>query len=129
MQLLLDTHTFLWLYHEKDKLSRHAAIILNDSNNQFYISHASVWEISIKVGLGKLMLPKPLIDLLAYAESDGFSLLPIKLAHLLHVQGLPRFADHRDPFDRLIVSQAIVEQFGILSADSKLDGYNVNRLW
>lgn len=129
MRLILDTHTFLWSYYEKYNLSKQATTMLNDPNYRFYISHTSIWEISIKIGLGKLALRSPLQDMIAFAERDGFYLLPIKLAHVLQVQSLPRLADHRDPFDRLIVSQAIVEQFGILSADSKLDGYGIDRYW
>lgn len=129
MRLILDTHTFLWSYYEKYNLSKLATTMLSDPDNRFYVSHASVWEMSIKIGRGNLVLSSPLQDMITFAELDGFSLLPIKLAHLLHVQSLPRLADHRDPFDRLLVSQAIVEQFGILSADSKLDGYGIKRYW
>jgi PIN domain nuclease of toxin-antitoxin system len=128
MRLLLDTHTFLWFILGDPKTSAPAKALIEDENNEKLLSVASPWEIAIKASLGKLTLAEP-FDVLIPREihNNGFQLLPIRLNHLAAVATLP--FHHRDPFDRLIVAQAIVEQMPVVRADAALDPYPISRLW
>ena len=127
MKLLLDTHTFLWFIGDNPKLSA-AAKRLMESDVDLMISAASLWEIAIKVSIGKLALTQPFqIFIPNQLSQNSVQLLPIGVAHLAVVSTLP--FHHRDPFDRLMVAQAITEQLPIVSVDDKFDPYGVNRLW
>jgi len=88
---------------------------------------ASLWEIAIKLSLGKIKLKIPFEKFIELVEDNGFKILSITFEHTLNVSQLEFY--HRDPFDRLIISQGIVEDIPIISADSKFDNYNVNRIW
>jgi PIN domain nuclease of toxin-antitoxin system len=115
---LVDTHVVLWYAEQNEQLSRRAADILLDSQNALYISGATWWEIAIKHSLGKLRLPRPLVKLMADFAYREFSLLPINNAHILQVSRLPYpSSGHRDPFDRLLIAQAQVENLTLLSHD------------
>jgi PIN domain nuclease of toxin-antitoxin system len=126
--LLLDTHAFLWFCQADPLLSPTAKTLIEDAGNRKLLSVASCWEISIKVGLGKLKLGEPSTTYIPAALSrTGIELLPISLAHATAVECLP--FHHRDPFDRLLVAQAALEVVSIVSVDVALDAYGVTRLW
>ncbi len=127
MKVLLDTHAFLWFVNDDPQLSL-AAKTLMESEVDLLLSVASLWEISIKVGIGKLDLPK-LFDVFIpeQLEINEIELLPIELRHLTPLTSLP--LHHRDPFDRLLISQSLVEELTILSADKIFDRYAVSRSW
>jgi PIN domain nuclease of toxin-antitoxin system len=130
MDILLDTHTFLWLinklYHSK--LSETANSLFLNKQNLFYLSIASVWEIAIKVNLGKLNLEQPIENfILPQLQENDINLLGISFQHAVKVAELPHH--HRDPFDRMLIAQSLVENLPILSRDKAFDAYNVQRLW
>ena len=128
MKLLLDTHTFLWFCQDDPLLSASAKTLIEDPANQKFVSIASCWEIAIKVGLGKLKLGESSVTYFPNALSrTGFDLLAIALPHATGVEGLP--LHHKDPFDRLLISQALLDGLSIVSVDSQLDAYGVRRVW
>ena len=126
--LLLDTHAFLWWISDDPRLSSRASAIIKDGNNKLFLSAASGWEIVIKVRLGRLTLPEPLEtfvpEQMALNAIEG---LPIQMSHALHVYTLPDH--HRDPFDRMLVAQAQLENLPILSADPQISLYAVETVW
>lgn len=125
-EVLIDTHTLLWSVDDVAALSPAAEDCLR-SEALKYVSHASVWEMSIKLGLGKLTLSVGLPQLVAMARSTGLQMLPIDLEHLYSVQTLPNH--HRDPFDRLIVAQCRLRSLPIVSRDAIFDNYGLQRIW
>ena len=128
MNLLLDTHSLLWFLNEDPHLVPNAKALIEDSLNRKFVSMATCWEISIKVGLKKLDLGEPVSTFLPRELLvNKFGLLHIELVHALHVENLPRH--HRDPFDRLLVAQSVIEKIAIVSSDEKFDSYGVVRLW
>ena len=128
MRLLLDTHAFLWFLLDDPGLSETARNLIADPANDIEISPASYWEIAIKIGLGKYSLPEPYDTFMEreLAEND-FRILPILPRHTSVLTTLP--LHHRDPFDRLLVSQAISEGIPLVSNDPALDVYTIQRLW
>jgi PIN domain nuclease of toxin-antitoxin system len=127
MKLLLDTHTFLWFIEDSPKLSAEAKGLL-ESEADLLLSIASIWEMAIKINIGKLSLPPPFDEFISDQLSrNTIELFPIRLAHLGLLSTLP--FHHRDPFDRLLIAQAITEQYPIVSIDDKFDAYSVRRLW
>lgn len=131
MRLLLDTHTLLWVLDGSPRLSIAATRALSDNANEKIVSVASFWEMTIKSSLGKLRLNESPYALLARFDSEGLAtILPIGAAHLAALHGLPPHPDkHRDPFDRMLVAQALAEDLTLVSADPLLDAYGVKRLW
>ncbi len=128
MTCLLDTHAFLWFCQDDPALSAAAKTVIEDPANRMLISIASCWEIAIKVGLGKLNLGEPSKVYIPNALArTGFQLLPIALAHATAVESLA--AHHKDPFDRLLVAQALLEGHPIVSVDGALDAYGITRIW
>src|SRR6516225_1627009 len=128
MKLLLDTHTFLWLVEGSPHLSAAARAALADPANELYLSVASVWELAIKTGNKKLTLSDPLDSFVGkWALTYQLALLPINTPHALAVAGLPDH--HRDPFDRMLIVQALVEGMTLVSADAKFAPYPVPILW
>ncbi|MGL5834709.1 MAG: type II toxin-antitoxin system VapC family toxin [Waterburya sp.] len=128
MKFLLDTHVLIWWTGESSKISTTVKDLLIDKNNIFFISFASIWEIQIKSQLGKLELNVPLSKIIQdQQEINQFQLLPISLNHIYFLNNLPNH--HRDPFDRLLISQSIVEQIPILSVDKLFDLYSAQRIW
>lgn len=119
MRVLLDTHIYLWALTDDPKLSAAARKIILDADEVF-VSAASIWEASIKVGLGKL--DADIDQLVAEIEASGFSELPVKAAHAAMVRSLPDI--HRDPFDRILVAQAMAEPLRLISADGHLSKYS-----
>src|SRR5438093_12207474 len=128
MKHLLDTHTLLWYTLADRRLSGTAKTLILDPANEILISPASYWEIAIKVSIGKLTLHQPYEDFIdACLNKYGFTILPIDPRHTARVIGLP--FHHKDPFDRLLVAQALVESIPIISNDAALDAYGITRLW
>jgi PIN domain nuclease of toxin-antitoxin system len=128
MNLLLDTHTFIWWADEPEKLSENALQALEAENNQLLLSIVSIWEIQIKAQLGKLKLSVPLKDLLESQEqANNLEILSITKEHIFALEGLP--LHHKDPFDRLLIAQSIIENVTVVSADSRLSAYSLNLLW
>ena len=128
MKLLLDTHAFLWFIMGNPNLSANARALIEDLANEKFLSVASVWEIAIKVSIGKLALSAQFNTLIPQQLSvNGFELLNLEVRHAAALINLP--FHHRDPFDRLLIAQAIVEQMQIVSTDSTFDGYPIQRLW
>lgn len=127
MELLLDTNAFLWFSEDNPKLSPNAKQYIENPNNYSYISIASLWEISIKISLNKIKLKMPFDKFFRQIEDNGFKVLPITFEHTLQVSKL--IFNHKDPFDRLIISQAIVEDIPIITSDEIFNSYKINRIW
>lgn len=128
MKLLLDTHTFLWLVEGSPSLSATAQAALADPAHDLFLSVASVWELAIKTANKKLSLTGPLDAFVTrWTATYLLTLLPIQTAHALAVVGLPDH--HRDPFDRILLAQTLVEGMTLVSADSKFAPYAVPVLW
>ncbi|MDM8556943.1 type II toxin-antitoxin system VapC family toxin [Desulfococcaceae bacterium HSG7] len=129
MRVLLDTCAFLWLITEDtDRLSLIASDTFLHKNNQIYFSLVSAWEISIKKSTGKLVLSAPVYEFISeQIESNQLIVLPIELDHIAKVSEL--FFYHKDPFDRLIIAQAITEDIAILTSDSLFNSYGVRTIW
>lgn len=128
MKLLLDTHAFLWWVSDDDRLSRRARRALTDEGNEAFFSVVSAWEIVVKTGLGKLRLPEtPEKFLLKELERNPFAPLPLHLRHVLRLATLPNL--HRDPFDRLLVAQALIEELSIVSGDEQVRRYPAKVVW
>jgi PIN domain nuclease of toxin-antitoxin system len=127
VQILLDTQCWLWMSLASGRFSRPTRELLLDPATDLVLSVASVWEIVLKAGLGKLRLPCTVDEFVpTRLETTRTRTLPVEAVHALHVATLP--AHHRDPFDRMIVAQAQVERLKILSADAQLAAYAVELL-
>ena len=128
MRLLLDTHAFLWFCAGDPSLTDDARTRIEDARNDKFLSVASIWEIAIKVSLGKLRLAVELNELIDVgAEGNGIAILGVRREHAQGVIALP--FHHRDPFDRMLVSQALHERLAIVGADPAFDRYAVRRIW
>jgi PIN domain nuclease of toxin-antitoxin system len=126
--VLADTHSFLWFITEDSRLTLTARQALLPGNRQVLLSVASLWEIAIKVRIGRLPIPEPLDEFIPeQLARNAIHLLPISAAHTFEVARLD--LHHRDPFDRLIVAQAVHEDIPVISADVVFDRYPVTRLW
>jgi len=124
MKALLDTHVWLWLQTTPERLSGEALALVEDTSNDLFLSAASAWEIAIKYALGKLPLPEPPDRYVASRlELSGTAALPVEIRHAVHVAALP--PHHRDPFDRLLVAQAQLENLVLVTADGQLAPYGV----
>ena len=124
MNLLLDTHLLLWSAFAADRIAPATARRLLDPVNALWFSAASIWEVAIKRRLGKLDAPD---DLLAQLERAGVDLLSITAAHADRVATLPMH--HQDPFDRLLIAQAITDGLTLVSADGAMRNYEIEVLW
>lgn len=128
MRYLLDTHTFLWCTGEPGRLPARVRALVEDPDNEIVFSCVSAWEIAIKVPLGRLQVPGNVLEVIPRRLLDyGFVALSIELQHVLAVARLPLL--HRDPFDRLLVCQAQIENLPILSTDGALAQYGVEVIW
>lgn len=128
MRLLLDTHVFLWLRFSPEKVSPAALAAYREPDNEVFFSLAGAWEMQIKQQLGKLALDVPLGQLLhEQNQNNSISFLPIELSHILGMGELP--LHHKDPFDRLLIAQAIQEDMALISSDDIFSEYPVSRLW
>jgi PIN domain nuclease of toxin-antitoxin system len=126
--MLLDTHAFLWFITDDPRLSVTGKATIANPAHDILISPASYWELAIKIRLGKYPLSVPFETFITRGIIDNrFHILPIEPRHAAAVATLP--FHHRDPFDRLIIAQAIVEQVSLVSADTAFDAYPISRLW
>ena len=128
MKLLLDSHTFIWSYDEQHKLSQKSRRELSNPANDLFLSVVSIWEIQIKIQNNKFKFQDAFADVIAEQQQiNGLQILPVQLSHALYLENLP--FHHKDPFDRLLISQAIVENMILVSADTSFAKYQVNLLW
>ncbi len=128
MKVLLDTHAFIWWDSDPTKLSPQARVACEDRTNVVLLSVASVWEMQIKLQLGKLDLRLPLAEVIAsQQQTNDIQVLSVALGHVLALQDLP--AHHKDPFDRLLIAQANVEEAVLISHDPVFAQYPVKVLW
>jgi len=128
MKLLIDTHVFLWLRNSPDKVPKDVLQLYQNSNNVVFLSMASIWEMQIKNQLGKLDLDLPLGELVEQqCLENELKILNIEAEHIYALQNLP--FHHSDPFDRLILSQAQIENLTLASADRIFHQYDVNLIW
>jgi PIN domain nuclease of toxin-antitoxin system len=128
MRLLLDNHAFVWFAYNAQDLPDKTRELLEDASTELNLSLASVWEMAIKVSIGKLQLAEKVTDLVTnQMTKDEIELLSITLPHLDLIETLP--FHHKDPFDRLLIAQAQVESIAIVSIDAAFDSYGVNRIW
>ena len=128
MRFLLDTHTLVWFGLDDPQLSPTAKAVLVDPNHRIDISPASYWEIAIKINIGKYSLSQPFQPFFENVLATyGFRILPIEIRHAAVLTTLP--LHHRDPFDRLMIAQAIAEGVPIVSSDANFDQYPVTRIW
>lgn len=128
MRLLLDTHAFLWWLAGDTRLTVKARDAINAGTNQTYVSTASAWEISTKFRIGKLSQASNVaLDVQSAIASQGFLELAVTVAHGQRAGALP--TEHRDPFDRMLVAQAMLEQMAFVSNETRFDSFALNRLW
>ncbi len=128
MRILVDTHVLIWAAIASPQLSERARAIIENEDSELLVSAATAWEIATKVRLGRLPQAKELeSDFLSKVEEAGYELLPIDAALVLRAARMP--GDHGDPFDRIIAAHAIAEDIPVISADRKLDGFGVRRIW
>lgn len=127
MRYLLDTHVFLWAVGEPERIPHKALSVLKDPDSQLFFSAASGWEIAIKHGLGKLALPDaPEVCIPKFMQIHGMVELPVTLGYTLRVGRLPNH--HKDPFDRIIIAQALFERMTIITYDKQIGRYGARTL-
>ena len=129
MTALIDTHTFLWVNEDSPQLSATARNIVRDRSNVIWVSPASYWELALKISRGKYRLTVPTFKELwesGFVDHD-FAILPIEIRHAEVVSRLP--FHHKDPFDRMLVAQALADDLTFISNDTRLDAYGVRRVW
>jgi PIN domain nuclease of toxin-antitoxin system len=128
VRLLVDSHTLIWAVDDPTQLSPAATVALQDPANDLFLSAATIWEIAIKIGLGKLKLALPFEQWMMQAIADlHLSILPITVEYAAVQASLP--GHHRDPFDRMLIAQALSESISVVGADSAFDAYGVTRVW
>ena len=127
MKVLLDTHAWLWMMFEPQRIGSETRRLVADPNNAFYLSVASGWELAIKHAAGRLVLPEPPLSYIrSRTRADGISMLAVSLEHVCKAAALPRH--HADPFDRLLVAQAEMEQLLLLTHDHHILAYGIKTL-
>ena len=127
MRHLLDTHVAIWIFQDKSQLSGNVITVLDDLSADLYVSIASVWEIAIKVSIGKLEFTGGVPGFLATISQNDIEIVGVLPEHVQQVAVLPFL--HRDPFDRLLVATAIAEDMSIITADENIHRYDVNWIW
>ena len=128
MKILLDTQSFLWFVNGDNKLSKVAIRSIENPANEKLLSLASIWELAIKIGLDKIKITGNLRDfILDETNKNGISIQHIKEDHIFKLVSLPYI--HKDPFDRLLVCQCLIENISIISSDKVFEEYDVNRIW
>ena len=131
MKILLDTHALLWFIEGDSQLSQNAKKLIEDPKNEVYVSHVSFFEISIKLKIGKLQLLKSLRGIYDDALKAGIELIGLEFEHLENYQSVPLIADHRDPFDRILIATALHEDLSIITIDEKFENYKhiIHVIW
>lgn len=128
MKVLLDTHTFLWAIRADERLSSRAREIFIAGRNELLLSVASIWEILLKVQVGKIRFEEPAVGYLKrQIFKNNIRMLPILMDHVAHLESLP--LHHRDPFDRILVAQSMEENLSLLTADPLMKSYSVSVIW
>jgi PIN domain nuclease of toxin-antitoxin system len=127
MRLLLDTHVLIWFLSKKPALSDETKALISDPGNKKFLSIASIWEMAIKASLGKLKLPLSIREIITEFQGAGGALLAISPEHALAVGNLPWH--HRDPFDRMLIAQALYEDLTLVSHDSLFAKYQASIIW
>lgn len=128
MRALLDTHVFLWWINEDPRLSQNAREVLSDVENDLLFSVASVWEMAIKIGSGKLnIMGDPGTYISRYLGENNIEVLQVNLRHAAGIVELPNH--HRDPFDRMLVAQALAEDIAIVTIDPQVAAYTAETIW
>lgn len=127
MKLLLDTHAFMWFVNGDPMLGENAKKSIESKDNSNFLSVASLWEIAIKVNIGKLTLSKPYHTIKQQIEENYIEILPIAFDHTLQIVSMPIY--HRDPFDRLIIAQAMAENMTVISKDANFEKYPIKIIW
>ncbi len=126
MNLILDTHILIWILEGNPKITNEIRTTIEDTQNHIFISQASIWELTIKISIGKLTLPIPLSDLFFYVERSGWAILPIQNSDFLKLQNLPYH--HTDLFDRIIISQCLNHDFKLITRDKSFKSYGLTIL-
>lgn len=131
MKILLDTHALLWFIEGDSQLSQKAKELIEDPNNEVYVSSISFFEISIKLKIGKLQLLKSLKGIYEDSLIAGIGIIPLKFNHIENYQVVPLYPEHRDPFDRILIATAMNEGFSIITIDEKFDNYKsiIDIIW
>jgi PIN domain nuclease of toxin-antitoxin system len=127
MNLLLDTHVLIWFLNGDQRLSSKVRDSIEDINNTKIVSIASIWEIAIKISLGKFRFPQGFKRFLEIVEENGFVILPISFDHTLVISTLEFI--HRDPFDRILIAQCKSENFTFVTHDEFIKKYNIDTIW
>jgi PIN domain nuclease of toxin-antitoxin system len=128
LRLLLDTHTLLWWLIKSPSLSSRAQSLLENKQHTIFVSAVSAWEMATKVRLGRLDVAAEVVqNFFWYIERERFQAIPVSVEHGIRAGSLP--GPHQDPFDRMLIAQAVAENIPIVSNDRALDGYGINRLW
>jgi PIN domain nuclease of toxin-antitoxin system len=127
MDYLLDTHTFMWFINGEKELSDHARKTIEHKDVNNFVSIASLWEIAIKISIGKLKLKTPFVAIPQQIVDNGFQVLPIKFEDRFKLSTLP--FHHRDPFDRMIIVQSITNQLTVISKDKQFADYGIAVIW
>lgn len=128
MKYLLDTHTLLWITTDDPKLSTQVRALYLNAENEIFFSLASIWELAIKSSLSKITFKSNLEEFIEeHVKGNRIDVLKIELSHVLRIESLP--FHHRDPFDRLLIAQAIEDNLAILGNDNIFDKYRVKRIW
>ena len=124
MNLLLDTHIFIWSQIALQKISAQKLQAMKDTQNILFLSLASIWEIQIKIQIGKFSFPKPLPEIIIEQQTvNNLQILPITAEHIYELENLP--FHHKDPFDRLLIAQTLVENYTIVTDDGNFSAYQV----
>jgi len=127
MDILLDTHTFIWFFNGDEQLSFKAKKLIEDSKTRKFVSIASIWEVAIKIGLKKLFFDGNVSEVAELIRKNGFQVLQISVDHIVAYEALELV--HRDPFDRILVAQAMVDKMTIITKDDNIQKYIVNTNW
>src|SRR5690606_1057997 len=127
MNLLLDTHTLIWYITDNQRLPAKTRSLIELPENICFVSLATYWEMAIKNSLGRLDFKKPIMTIFEIVEQSGFEILPVNVNHILKATSLP--FHHYDPFDRMIIGQAIAENLSVITKDEKFPKYEVSLLW
>jgi PIN domain nuclease of toxin-antitoxin system len=127
MDILLDTHSFIWFFNGDEQLSLKAKTLIEEPKNRKFVSIASIWEVAIKLSLKKLVFDGDTSELAKLIELNGFYILPVSVDHTVAYEKLDLI--HRDPFDRILVAQAIVEKLTIITKDENIQKYKVSTDW
>jgi PIN domain nuclease of toxin-antitoxin system len=130
LKILFDTHCILWIYEAPEQINATTIPLITDSRNQLYCSAASLWEMAIKIQIGKLTLPKPLEAWAKECLKSDFIGMSITPMHALKTAQLPFYSDHKDLFDRILIAQALAENCALMTADPNFYRYpGVQLIW